>query len=51
MLIFLLFCFVEDKPGVINKAYKPEVQIMNSEFYIQVLERLMEQTLKVSSQF
>ena len=40
-----------DKPGVINKPYDPEVQIMNSEFYIQVLERLVKQTLKVSSQF
>jgi hypothetical protein len=40
-----------DKPDVVNTAYGPEVQIMNSEFYIQVLERLVKQILKVSSQF
>jgi hypothetical protein len=42
---------VGDKPDVIIKAYEPEVQIMNSEFYKQVLERLMKHTLKVGSQF
>jgi hypothetical protein len=40
-----------EKPGVVNKANGPEVHIMNSEFYIQVLERLVKQIFKVSSQF
>lgn len=48
LITFFLEC---NTPGVINKAYDPELQIMNSEFYIQVLERLVKQILEVSSQF
>jgi hypothetical protein len=37
--------------GGIDKAYEPEGQITNGEFYIQVLDKLLKQILKVSSQF
>lgn len=38
------------RPVVIHK-HEPEGQIMNNEFYIHVIKRLLNQILKVSSQF